>query len=411
MERRQLTLFGTLFVLVVAALAAIYFLFIRADFVPLFQDIREQEAAEIVTELERLGIDYRLADGGNSILVAEDAIEEARIGIAGTDIALGGVVGFELFNESDMGLTEFAQQVNYQRALQGELARTIMMMDGIAFARVHISLPERALFRADEIGPKAAVSVQPQPGAVIGEARVRGIQRLVASAVNEMDADDVSVLDQNGALVSPDLVRVTQSDGATDEKSALEAYFRARAETAAARFLPGADFEVRVNAVSLSPASREPAAEGEEEAGASAGASRDFVLNIALRTEFELAAGDRDAIGRAISDAVDLNTRNGDVIRFEVADLSAPMATSPRTELPRPAASAPVNSLPSADTAPLAWIEDIAFSRWALLLVLLVAILAIPLWRRRSHMSEEERQDFADQLESLLSQREERPNA
>ncbi len=154
MERRQLILFGALFALVVAVLAGTYFAFLRPGYAVLYENIREADAAEIIAVLDKQGIDYRLEDDGHRVLVPDDEVGRARVLVAGSGVAMGGVVGFELFNDTDMGLTEFAQKVNYQRALQGELARTIMGMDGIVFARVHLSLPERTLFRAEQAGPR-----------------------------------------------------------------------------------------------------------------------------------------------------------------------------------------------------------------------------------------------------------------
>src|SRR5690606_7720229 len=190
----------------------------------------------------------RVADNGHRVLVPREDIDRARVLVAGSGIAMGGVVGFELFNDSDMGLTEFAQKVNYQRALQGELARTIMMMDGVEFARVHLSIPERSLFRADANEPKAAVTVERQIGRRLGQERVRGIQRLVASAVTGLEAREVAILDEPGQLLNA----ASETGGRVDtldERSALEQYFRARAETAANAMLEGIPLEVRVNAI------------------------------------------------------------------------------------------------------------------------------------------------------------------
>jgi flagellar M-ring protein FliF len=416
MDRRQLTLFGILFALALFGVVLVYVLFLRQEQVVLFQDIREQEAAEIVTELDRLGLEYQLEDGGRRIMVAEGIEDQARVAIAGSDIAIGGVVGFELFNESDMGLTEFAQQVNFQRALQGELARTIMMMDGISFARVHISLPERQLFRAQGVGPKAAVTVQPQAGTRIDPANVLGIQLLVASSVPELEAADVAVLDQGGQLISRQIERADAPDETLDEKSALEAYFRARAETVAAAFLPGTEFQVRVSALSLPPGARRPTGEveraGQPTPDSREPAPRDFALNVALRTSFALASADQEAIRRSVADALGLRPELGDNIRFEVADLAVPveLATPTSGALATGPDSGGYDIPPEEAWVGPSWLEDIIFSRWLLLIALVLLVIAIPLWRRRSGMSDEERQEFADQLDALLLQRQEQGN-
>lgn len=415
MERKQLTLFASLFAVVVAVLTLFYLLVLRQDYVTLFADLREQDTAQIVAELEGNGLDYRLGDGGQRILVPADTVDEARIAIAGSGISMGGVVGFELFNESDMGLTEFAQQVNYQRALQGELARTIMMMDGIAFARVHVSLPERALFRAEQQRARAAVTVQPQAGARIGEARVRGIQRLVANSVPELEVSDVSVLDQNGQLISVEVAPIDQAGSDLDEKAALEAYFRARSEAAAAPFLPGTDFSVRVSAIRIT-SQPEPASANEEdgetpaETPSGATPDRDFALNIALRTEFELASQTREEIRQAISNTVALQPANGDVVRFEVADLAVASGWGAAESQPASAvtAPAPTNGVQAAPVSdPWQRALDFVFSRWMLIVLLIIAIAALALRRRPERMSADERSEFSQQIEELLSRRQE----
>ena len=120
MQRRQIILVAALFTAVVGLLAILYAVFLRPSYSVLYEGLREADAAQIVTELEKQGIPYRLADSGRRILVPEGDADKARVVIAGSGITTGGVVGFELFNEADMGLTEFAEKVNYQRALQGE---------------------------------------------------------------------------------------------------------------------------------------------------------------------------------------------------------------------------------------------------------------------------------------------------
>ncbi len=182
MPRNQMLLFGALFAAVVGLLALGYFLFVRADYVVLFQGLRPADASVVVTELDKRGTPYRLGDAGTTILVPEGEADAARVALAGSDAAARGQIGFELFNKSDMGLTNFAQKINYQRALQGELVRTIMLMDGVDSARVHLAIPERTLFRGDRAEPKAAVTVAMKPGQTADPARVAGIQQLVAAA-------------------------------------------------------------------------------------------------------------------------------------------------------------------------------------------------------------------------------------
>ena len=147
-DARQIRMVLLMLAAVVAILAILWFALLRTNFVPAYQNIRQADASAIVAELDSAGIPYRLANDGHDILVPEEQASDARVAVAGSEVAIGGTVGFELFNDSDMGLTEFAQKINFQRAMQGELSRTIMMMDGIEFARVHLAIPERSIFRA-----------------------------------------------------------------------------------------------------------------------------------------------------------------------------------------------------------------------------------------------------------------------
>src|SRR5262249_5495561 len=143
-------------------------------------------------------------DGGATIRVPRDLVAKTRVGIANQDLPLKGTIGFELFSKSDLGLTEQAQRINYQRALQGELARTIMGMDSVDFAPVHLAIPEPTYSPGAGRPPRAAVSVQTRPGRQLSADTVRGIQRLVAATVPDLNVADVVVLDQAGRVVSGD---------------------------------------------------------------------------------------------------------------------------------------------------------------------------------------------------------------
>jgi len=414
MERRQLVLFGAILAAITAVLAIAYLAFLRPDFAVLYEDIREADAAEIVGQLDKEGIEYRLEDEGRRILVPKGELGRARVLVAGSGIAMGGVVGFELFNETDMGLTEFAQKVNYQRALQGELARTIMTMDGIGFARVHLSLPERSLFRAAQQGPKAAVTLQTEQGRALSPERVEGIQQLVAAAVPELPAYRVAVLDHRGRLLSAPPRGADEPAGPLTEREALEEYYRARASGAAERLIPGLPFQVRVLALGLGEA-REPAesADAPHDAPAAApapaeagAAGRNFRLRIALRTEAELGAEDRELLRAGIAEAVGLEPGRGDMLRFETGPLDAPapaggMAPT-RADADHPAYVPPhPSSTFGGQTA-----GDILSSGWLWAAFAVLAGLAVILLRRRSRMSGEEQQSFADLLGESLALRE-----
>src|SRR5262245_28297346 len=125
----------------VAAVAAAWWI-LRDDRQPLFTDLDPHDAAAIAAELERMKLPYGVADDGATVLVDKNAVHATRLKIMGKGVDLKGTVGFEIFNNTDFGMTEFAQKINYQRALQGELARTIGALAEVKSARVHLVLPE-----------------------------------------------------------------------------------------------------------------------------------------------------------------------------------------------------------------------------------------------------------------------------
>lgn len=200
-RQAQLRTAGLVLGAILILLVAGYFLFMRMQTVILYEGLSTADAAVLVEELEAQGVSYRLADGGTVIRVARRDADAVRLSLADTLSPARGLDGFELFNESDMGLTEFAQRIKYQRALQGELARSVLMIDGISRARVHIALPERSMFRAGQSRPTAAVTISLEAGAE--EGTILGIRHMVAASVPDLRIEDVVVLDQEGRLLSP----------------------------------------------------------------------------------------------------------------------------------------------------------------------------------------------------------------
>ena len=198
LSRRRQWLFAGLGTLLLAGIAGAAYFALRPGYQVLFRDLKPRDASAIVAELDKQKIPYRFDEHSDAILVPENDARAARVKLLSGDLKLSGVVGLELFNNSDLGLTDFAQKVNYQRALQGELARTIMTLDEIELARVHLTLPEASIFRREQASPKASVAVFVRDGEVLTAATSIGIQRLVAAAVPEMKPSDVTILDSRG---------------------------------------------------------------------------------------------------------------------------------------------------------------------------------------------------------------------
>jgi flagellar M-ring protein FliF len=199
--RRRGGLLGGLALIVLVA-AAFAWWALQRDYQVLFKDMAQRDAAAVVAELKRLKVPYRLDADGTTVRVPGDAVHETRLALMGRGVPLSGGVGFELFDHNDLSTTEYAQKINYQRALQGELARTIMSIEGVKLARVHLVLAEASLFKRDKSRPKASVSLLLQPGTSLDEGRILGIQRLVAAAAPGLEPPMVTVVDQRGVTLS-----------------------------------------------------------------------------------------------------------------------------------------------------------------------------------------------------------------
>jgi flagellar M-ring protein FliF len=213
-----------LIILGVAVAAVLWAL--RDDYQPLFTELDPRDAAAITAELERMKVPYRIGDDGATVLVAGDRVHATRLKVMGKGIDLKGTVGFEIFNTSDFGMTEFAQRINYQRALQGELARTIMAFEEVKSARVHVVLPETGAFRRNAVRPKASVTLAMRNDRRLLPEQIQGIQRLVAAAVPEMDPAAVTVIDHQGVALSrrADPGADAEASGHLDAKRELESY-------------------------------------------------------------------------------------------------------------------------------------------------------------------------------------------
>lgn len=214
-----------LIALVTVALGA---MLLRTDYQVLFSDLAPQDAATMTAELDKLKTPYRLSGDGNTILVPAELVHRTRLKLVAKELPLRGAVGLELFNSSEVGMTEFTQKVNYQRALQGELTRTILSLDEVASVRVHLVMAEQALFKKNVKQAKASISIAMKPGRALDATQVQGIQRLVAAAVPDIKAGDVTIVDHNGVA----LTRRSGAEGedgaaggdSLDDKRALETY-------------------------------------------------------------------------------------------------------------------------------------------------------------------------------------------
>lgn len=173
----------------------------RPDYQVLYSGLDQTDASRVVAKLKELKVPYQLEGDGSVIKVPQDQVYETRLAMASAGLPRGQGVGFEVFNEVKMGTTEFVQKINYQRALQGELARTIASFSEVDDARVHIVMPRESLFVEDEKKPTAAVVLRLAAGRTLSKSQVQGIVHLVASSVPDLDDAHVTVVDTNGNLL------------------------------------------------------------------------------------------------------------------------------------------------------------------------------------------------------------------
>lgn len=170
----------------------------------LYNGLGASDAGAVIEYLKTEKIPYRVSDSGGNIEVAAGRLYETRMALAGRGIPQGGGVGFEIFDKQTLGMTDFVQRLNYQRALQGELARSIAELDTVESARVHLAMPERSLFVSEERRPSASVVLKLRPGRTLAPEQIAGVVHLVAASVEGLRPNDVTVVDVNGQVLTHD---------------------------------------------------------------------------------------------------------------------------------------------------------------------------------------------------------------
>jgi len=173
-----------------------------ADYQLLYGNLVESDASAMIEALKRQNIPYQLANNGRNILVPVKNVYETRLSLAATGLPQGGGVGFEIFDKQSFALTDFVQKVNYSRALQGELSRTIASLGPVESARVHLALPEKRLFKDQQKQATASVILKLAPGKRLSESQTEGIVHLVSGSIEGLSPEQVTIIDQNGNVLS-----------------------------------------------------------------------------------------------------------------------------------------------------------------------------------------------------------------
>ncbi len=191
----------TLMAVIIAGLLFSAFRGSGADYNVLFASLSQEDAAAVVEQLKIDRIPYKLSGGGSAVLVPVDKVYETRLSLAGQGLPRGGGVGFEIFDKTSYSTTDFVQRLNYQRAIQGELSRTIRQFRQVLEARVHIATPRESVFVEDKKPVTASISVKLKNKSGLGKSEIQSIVNLVASAVPGLTADNITLVDTNGHLL------------------------------------------------------------------------------------------------------------------------------------------------------------------------------------------------------------------
>ncbi|MGH7504824.1 MAG: flagellar basal-body MS-ring/collar protein FliF, partial [Longimicrobiales bacterium] len=245
---------GLLLVVGLLAVAAIWGISrwaMAPTLVPLLPGLGVDGVAEVTAKLDEQGVGYDLAKGGSEILIAESELARARVLLAREGLPTRGRPGFELFDRPSWGMTDFTQRINYRRALEGELERTISQMRGIEAAQVHLALSQTTAFRRAENPEAASVVLRLRSGERPANDVVEGIASLVASSVDGLDSENVTVLDDAGRLLSA-AIEPGNVNGLTKRQLGLrrevESYLEMKAQDLVAEVVGAGNVRVRVAA-------------------------------------------------------------------------------------------------------------------------------------------------------------------
>ena len=186
----------------IAAVIAFWLWSSAPEYKVLYSNLSDRDGGAIIASLQQMNVPYKFSENGGAILVLAEKVPEARLMLASQGLPKGGSVGFELMDNQKFGTSQFAEQLNYQRSLEGELARSIETISTVESARVHLALPKPSLFVRDQQKPSASVILTLHRGRSIDEGQVNAMVHLISSSVPELNAKNVTVIDQGGNLLS-----------------------------------------------------------------------------------------------------------------------------------------------------------------------------------------------------------------
>jgi flagellar M-ring protein FliF len=218
----------------------------------LFTDLDDADASLIVQHLKDNRIPYKLTKGGTALMIPEKDVYETRLSLASQGLPKGGMEkGFALFDETGFSTSEFVQKINYQRALQNELANTIMSLEEVDYARVHIAMPKESIFIEDEKPAKASIVIKPRQGQKITPSQVQGVVYLVAKSVRGLDPENISIVDIRGKVLFEGKDKsqaISLANNYLDVKHGIENMLQTRAQDLLEKIVGPASAIVKVSA-------------------------------------------------------------------------------------------------------------------------------------------------------------------
>lgn len=216
----------------------------------LFADLSQQDASKVVEQLSSQKIPYQLEENGTLIKVPKDKIYQTRLELAGKGLPSSGTIGYELFDKSSMGMSDFMQKLNYKRALEGELSRTIMGQEGIEGARIHLVFPEKSIFRDEQIPPTASVVIKLTDNYKLPREKASAIVNFISSSVEGLATNNITLIDTKGRLLwkedAEDNISFT-STKQYDIKNSIEIYLAQKAQNLLDNVLGYGNSMVQVN--------------------------------------------------------------------------------------------------------------------------------------------------------------------
>ena len=236
LNREQRIITAIVIAVSIIGFGLLFYITNRPTYKVLYTDLSDQAAGDVVNWLKKHDIPYKLEQGGSTIEVPSDKVYSVRLELASAGLPKNGTVGFEIFDHQGLGTTDFVEHVNYQRALQGELERTIEEYPEVEEARVHIAMPKQSLFVTQSPQPKASVVLKLKPGDHLDTNQLKGIVYLVASSVPQLSTKNVTVVDttgdilyQQGLVSNNSLSKLTQAQ--IEYQRQIENYYKQKIQS------------------------------------------------------------------------------------------------------------------------------------------------------------------------------------